>query len=113
MMKMDIREIAEGVSVAGQLDPQDVAAIAALGFKTILCNRPDNEAAGQPSQEVIKQEALKAGLTFDYNPVSSHGMTQANVDQMAQILETVAKPILAYCRSGARSTNLYQIALSK
>lgn len=110
---MDIREIAQDIGVTGQIEPSDIAAIAALGFKTILCNRPDHEAHDQPSHEQIKAEALKAGLAFDYNPVSGQGITQANIDQMAQSLNTVTKPILAYCRSGARSTTLYQMALSE
>lgn len=110
---MDIREIAKDIGVTGQIEPSDIAAIAALGFKTILCNRPDHEAHDQPSHEAIKAEALKAGLAFDYNPVSSQGITQVNVDQMAQTLNTATKPILAYCRSGARSTTLYQMALSE
>lgn len=110
---MDIREIAQGISVAGQIEPSDVATIAALGFKTIVCNRPDGEAAGQPDHASIEAAALSAGLAYAYNPVSSAGMTQANVDSMAQTLGTTARPILAYCRSGARSTNLYGIASSR
>jgi uncharacterized protein (TIGR01244 family) len=110
---MDIREIAQGISVAGQIEPSDVATIAALGFKTIVCNRPDGEAPGQPDHALIEAEALRAGLGYAYNPVSGMGMTPANVENMAQTLSTAARPILAYCRSGARSTNLYGIASSR
>lgn len=110
---MDIKEIFDGISVAGQIEATDIAAISALGFKTILCNRPDHEASGQPEHGAIMAEALKAGLAFEYNPVSGQGISADNVAQMTGTLQSATRPILAYCRSGARSANLFHLAHQK
>ncbi len=109
---MDIRKIDDKLSVTGQIDPSDMTAIAASGFKSIICNRPDNEAPGQPAYATIEQAARQAGLQIHYVPVSSAGLTQTDVALMKQALANSAAPILAYCRSGARSGNIYHFAMS-
>ena len=56
---MEIKKLSENLSVAGQLIPADVANIAELGFKTIICNRPDGEASDQPEFDTIRHNAEK------------------------------------------------------
>ncbi|MEN0001006.1 MAG: TIGR01244 family sulfur transferase [Pseudomonadota bacterium] len=85
-----------------------MADLAAAGFKAIVCNRPDGEAADQPPAEVIKAAAEAADLAFYNIPVSPAGMSYENVDLTRQLLEEQQGPVFAYCRSGARSTNLWQ-----
>jgi uncharacterized protein (TIGR01244 family) len=103
---MEIRQITEDYSVAGQITPEDVAAIAGAGFRSIICNRPDGEAAEQPDHGSVEAAARAAGLTFRYIPVISGQMTPDNVSDQADALDELPKPVLAYCRSGARCTNL-------
>ncbi len=105
---MDIRKIDDSFSVAGQIEAEHIPAIADAGFKTIICNRPDHEGWGQPTHQQIADAAEQAGLEFRYIPVSSAGLTSGNVSDLNQALASLQKPILAYCRSGARSANLYQ-----
>jgi len=96
-----------------QLDPTDLQGLSNLGFKTIVCNRPDGEAgAEQPSSEQMRAEAMKLGLTFHYLPFSSGNLTPELVQQFAQILHSASGPVLAYCRSGARSTQIWGLANS-
>lgn len=104
-----MRQVGNGFFVAGQIAPQNVAPLAAAGYKTIICNRPDNEGFGQPSASEIKAEADRAGVTFHYIPVShTTGITRETVDAMHKALaEAQEGLVLAYCRSGARSANLY------
>lgn len=107
---MDIRQISEDYSVSGQIAPDEVAAIKAAGFKSVICNRPDNEQPGQPSHEAIKAAVEAAGLTFRYIPVISGQMTADNVVDQAEALDELPAPVFAYCRSGTRSTNLFVAA---
>jgi uncharacterized protein (TIGR01244 family) len=104
---MDVRQITEDYSVSQQITPDEVAAIKAAGFKTVICNRPDDEQPGQPSHDAIKAAVEAAGLTFRYIPVVSGQMTMENVEDQAAALGEVDGPVLAYCRSGTRCTNLY------
>lgn len=106
---MDIRQITEDYSVTGQIEPQDVQAIAAAGFKTLICNRPDEEQPGQPSADGVETAAQAAGLEFRYIPVVSGQITSENVQDMAEALAEMPAPVLAYCRSGTRCTNLYML----
>jgi uncharacterized protein (TIGR01244 family) len=103
---MDIRPVADGYAVSGQIQPSDVEEIAAAGYKTIIANRPDSEEGAVPHAD-IKKAAEAAGLEFHYIPVISGAVTADNVNDMAAALENAKSPVFAYCRSGARSTNLY------
>lgn len=105
---MHFRQIDDGFAVAPQITAGDIAAIAREGFKSIVCNRPDNEMGAVP-HEAIAKAAQAAGLDFRFIPVGS-GLSHDQVDAMADALANMPRPILAYCRSGARSTNLYMIA---
>ena len=108
---LEHRPIAEDFSVAGQLQPGQMRAVADAGFKSLICNRPDGEAPAEPQYDAIRLAAEAAGLAVRYIPVSNQtGITTDNVEQTKAALAELDGPILAYCRSGARSANLYGIA---
>lgn len=97
---------------AGQIDPTHLVDIAAQGYKSVINNRPDGEAGpSQPKNADIAAKAEALGLQYAYLPVVPGAMTPAEVQEMNRLLKTMPGPILAFCRSGARSTNLYQLAL--
>ncbi len=104
---MDVRQIDDSYSVSPQITADEVAAIKAAGFKSVICNRPDGEQQGQPSHDAIKAAVEAAGLTFRYIPVVSGQMTAQNVVDQAAALKEVQAPVLAYCRSGTRCANLF------
>ena len=106
---MEYREISDNYSVSGQILPEDIAAVKSAGFNSIICNRPDNEQPGQPSADSVKKAAEAAGLAFRYIPVISGQITEENVADQAAALEGLKGPVFAYCRSGARCTNLYAL----
>ena len=106
---MEYRQISDNYSVSGQILPDDIAALKAAGFKSVICNRPDNEQPGQPSADSVKKAAEAAGLEFRYIPVVSGQITEENVADQAAALEGLKGPVFAYCRSGARCTNLYAL----
>jgi uncharacterized protein (TIGR01244 family) len=103
---MEIRPIADGFSVTGQITVDDVKTIADAGYKTLISNRPDSEDGAVPHDD-IRKAADAAGLKFAYIPVVSGAMTADDVRDMARALDEAAAPVLAYCRSGTRCTNLF------
>lgn len=105
---MEYRPISDEFSVSGQISPDQISTIKAAGFKSIICNRPDNEQPGQPSAAEIRKAAEAAGLGFRHVPViSGQPATPDDVAAMAAALEELEGPVFAYCRSGTRSTNLF------
>lgn len=103
---MEFRQIDEDYSVAPQIGVEHVPLIKAAGFRSVISNRPDSEDGVVPHDE-IAAAARAAGLEFRYIPVVSGQITRENVDDQATALADLPKPVLAYCRSGARCTNLY------
>jgi uncharacterized protein (TIGR01244 family) len=108
-----IRHINESISVAPQIAVEQVLEIAAAGFKTIVNNRPDDEDAGQPSGDAIRAAAEAAGLNYVAIPVTHAGFSHPQIDAMTQALVDADGPVLAYCRSGTRSCNLWALAAAK
>jgi uncharacterized protein (TIGR01244 family) len=106
---MEYRQISEDYSVSAQITPAEIAAVKAAGFRAVICNRPDNEQPGQPTADSVRQAAEAAGLAFRYIPVISGQITEENVADQAAALEVLEGPVFAYCRSGARCTNLYAL----
>jgi uncharacterized protein (TIGR01244 family) len=101
------------VSVAPQIAPEDVPALAAAGFVAIINNRPDGESMGQPSGAEIEAAAKAAGMRYTAIPVDHSGIGAAQVQAMADALAAAGGPVLAYCRSGTRSTHLWALAEAK
>lgn len=98
-------------STSPQVSPQAMAAVAQAGFKTVINNRPDGEGGpDQPRNQDIAAAAKAAGLAYHYLPVVSGQYSAADIAAMAQVLQDASKPIFCFCRSGARSTQLYQLA---
>jgi len=109
---MDVRPIDDRISVSPQISPTDVAALAAQGFAAIINNRPDHEEAGQPAGDAIRRAAETAGLAYTALPVAG-GFSHEQVDAMRAALDAATGPVLAFCRSGTRSTNLWALAAAK
>ena len=107
---MTITEITPDYSVAPQIEPADVAEIAAQGFRSIMCNRPDGESAGQAEVATIRAEAERLGLAFAFVPVISGRIVPEDVDEFRAAIDRLPAPVLAYCRSGARCQNLWMLA---
>ncbi|WP_374387491.1 TIGR01244 family sulfur transferase [Sandaracinobacter sp.] len=105
----DIRRLTDSFAAAPQITPEDVAGIKAAGFGFIVNNRPDGEAADQPAGDAIEAAALEAGLGYCAIPIDQSGFTVEQVAALSALMVS-PRPILAYCRSGTRSTNLWALA---
>lgn len=103
--------ITDTVSVAPQISADDVAQAAAQGFAAIVNNRPDGESHDQPPGAEIAAAAHAAGLAYVAIPVDHSGFNLEQVDAMVAALQQ--GPVLAYCRSGTRSCNLWALAAAR
>ena len=107
---MDVHTIDSDLSVGPQITRADVAELAAAGYRSIICNRPDAEAADQPGHEEIAQEAAAQGMAFRFLPVTPGMVTDADAEGFADALRALPGPVFAYCRTGTRSTTLWSLA---
>jgi uncharacterized protein (TIGR01244 family) len=107
------RRIDDSILVAPQIAPEDLAEAAALGVTLVINNRPDEEEAGQPEGQAIANAAEQAGLAYRAIPVTHAGFSHGQVDAMVDALEQAQGPVLAFCRSGTRSTYLWALARAK
>jgi uncharacterized protein (TIGR01244 family) len=107
------RRLTENVLVSPQLALEDIAAAATAGIAMIVNNRPDGEEPDAPQGADISAAAAVAGLNYVAIPIGHSGFSEPQVDAMITALEQAEGPILAYCRSGTRSTFLWALAAAK
>lgn len=108
---MTVKALSPNVSVSPQIVPADVATLVeAHGFRSLICNRPDGEEDGQPSWAEVAAAGLEAGLETAHIPVSGKDFRPETVAAFADALEAMPKPVLAYCRTGTRSTILWALS---
>jgi sulfide:quinone oxidoreductase len=105
---MNIRQITDEISVSPQISVSDVAGIAAAGFRAVICNRPDGEAADQPLSDDVAIAVKASGMEWRMLPVTQIG--RADVDAFDKLLAELPKPVLAFCRSGTRCTALWSLS---
>lgn len=103
-------KITEDFWVAAQLKPADIAKAKEQGFQAIVCNRPDAEVSPDNGFAAIEEAAKAEGLAAIYIPVGMGTNVPEAVDKLSDFLKGAPKPVLAYCRSGNRSTQLWQMA---
>ena len=104
---MKIVEVTSRVAVSEQVGLADVPAIAAAGFKVLINNRPDGEAPGQPTSAEFAAAAAENGLKYVYYPVNGMNFPGPDLPGLAATFENAEGPVLAFCRSGTRSINLW------
>ena len=83
------------------------------GYAVIVNNRPDGEQPGQPTDADMATAAQAAGIGYVAIPVDHSGFAEDQVARMAEVLSGAAGPVLAYCRSGTRSTWLWALARAR
>lgn len=105
---MNLTEIAPHFYVSPQIDVADLALLSEAGIRTVVNNRPDGEEEGQPQSSCLRQEALHLGLRYVDIPVVPGHMTDDDALALRKAIVEADGPILAFCRSGARSTNLWK-----
>ena len=107
------RRLSDTMLASPQIMPAEVAQAAAEGVTLIINNRPDGEAPDQPAGDEIAAAAQAAGIAYRAIPVGGGGFAEPQVNAMIDALASADGPVLAYCRSGTRSTLLWSLAQAK
>lgn len=106
---MQIHRLTEQLSVAPQISPEDMAGLASAGFRSVINNRPDGEADGQPSSALLAAAAASHGLAYRYLPVVPGQLSSQDAVDFSDALRSLPAPVLAFCRSGTRSCSLWAL----
>lgn len=107
---MDARRVNDDITVCGQIEADDVARIAAAGYRSIICNRPDGEAPDQADYAEIAAAAVRHGVKIRWQPVISGQVQDAEGAQFGEIVAELPAPVFAYCRSGTRCIILWSLS---
>ena len=107
---MELKVIDETLSVAAQMQPEELAVLAEQGFVAVICNRPDGEEPGQPPLDAMRAAAQDAGLAFHHLPVSGGLFPPAAIAAFGAIRRGTHGKVLAYCRTGTRAATLDALA---
>lgn len=105
----EFRKLNERVWVSPQISADDVAQAQSLGIRMIVNNRPEGEAADQTPGDRIEAAATAAGLSYVAIPIGHGGFSDPQIAAMGEVIAR-GEPVLAYCRSGTRSTLLWALA---
>ena len=97
-------------AVGPQVRPAELEAIAASGFRAIVNNRPDGEEANQPAAAAIEAEAHRLGLAYCFIPVGGGLPLEPAAKALRDFLDKEEGPVFAFCRSGNRSTQLWNLS---
>jgi sulfide:quinone oxidoreductase len=84
-----------------------MVAVAAAGYRVVINNRPDGEVPGQPSSEDMRSAVEAAGMAYVYYPLNAFNYPGEDIAAMRALFDNASEPVLAFCRSGTRSTNLW------
>lgn len=107
---MDIRPLSPTFAVSPQIAVEDIPAIVAAGYTTIICNRPDAEVPPSHQAQAIGAAATAAGLNFVVKPVTHQGLNMELIADQKASMDAADGPILAYCASGTRSSIVWSFA---
>jgi uncharacterized protein (TIGR01244 family) len=113
-MTLAVQRLDADVSVAPQLAPEAMAEAAAAGFRSVINNRPDFEGGPtQPPNAAIEAAARAAGLAYAFLPVAGNFQSAEEIARFGELLASMPKPILAFCRTGTRSGKLWHAATGR
>lgn len=107
---MILKPLTDALSVAAQIKTDDLEAIRAAGFRSIVCNRPDGESPDQTDWDTVATAARAMGMEVAWLPAETGKVTNAQGEAFGQMLEGLPKPVLAYCRSGLRSSTMWALS---
>lgn len=104
------RRLSDSFMASPQISLEDIEAAQKQGVTLIVCNRPDNEDPGQPSSSEVRDAAGDKNIEFVWIPISGGSFSDAQIGEMVDALDSAEGQVLAYCRSGTRSTLLWALA---
>lgn len=107
---MEVTRLDARLSVSPQIQPGELEEIRRQGFRMVINNRPDGEEEGQPTSAELRAAANRLGLGYRHIPVAPGGLSAQEASAFSAALREAGGPVLAFCRTGTRSTKLWQAA---
>lgn len=107
---MQVHKLTDQLSVSSQIALENISKLPDLGFKSVICNRPEKETDDQPEMDEIENAVKAAGLTWQHQPVVSGNINDQDVEDFAKLMETLPKPVFAFCRTGTRCSILWALS---
>ena len=104
---MPMFQLTDTLLVSGQITAHDIAVLSDQGFTSVVCNRPDGEAADQSSMDDIEAACREAGLLFVRYPVNAMNFPGPDLEGLGELFDDPNQKVLAYCRTGTRCANLW------
>ena len=104
------KQLDQRTFISGQIDPGQIEEARRLGVTMVINNRPDGEDPGQPTSAVMEQACTDCGVAYRHVPIA-RGMGPTDIAAMRDAIHATGEgKLLAYCRSGNRSTLAWAIA---
>jgi len=110
---MQPKYLSDDIAVAAQISTDDLSMVNSLGFKSVLCARPDGEEGRQDLFNAIKKSAKNAGLEARYAPIATIPPTGQELEVFISAFHSLPKPIFAYGSDGSRCEALYNAMLAR
>jgi len=107
---MQINTLSDDYSVSPQIEVCDVPSIMQAGFKSVICNRPDQENPEPRQIEAIKAAVESAGMEFAENVFDPSSFGPDKIERQAELLAQLPSPVFAYCASGKRCSIVWAFA---
>ena len=107
---MQIHKLTDQLSVSPQVALNDISKLSALGFKSVICNRPDQESDDQPDMFEIEKAVKTAGLIWEHQPVVSGNINDQDIENFSQLMAKLPQPVFAFCRTGTRCSILWALS---
>ena len=107
---MQINTLSDDYSVSPQIEVSDVPSIMQAGFKSVICNRPDQENPEPRQIEAIKAAVESARMEFAENVFDPSSFGPDKIERQAELLAQLPSPVFAYCASGNRCSIVWAFA---
>ena len=107
---MHLKTLTPELSILPQPNEAEIAQLARRGYKSLIGNRPDGEAADQPAWASLAEAAKRHGMDARHIPIVASQVSKSDIEQFREALRVLPKPIAAFCRSGTRSVLLWALA---
>ncbi len=107
---MTFKSLTDSMFVFGQIDDELIREAYEQGIRVLINNRPDGEMIGQPKSVDLERAAKALGMIYFYLPVIGGQLNMDTVEAFIEALNEADGPVLAFCRSGTRSTNVWALS---
>jgi sulfide:quinone oxidoreductase len=98
------------LSIGPEPTADDLAALAAAGFRSVINNRTDKEDELRLNSDQMALAVEAQSMGYAHIPVVGKNPLERDAQAFEDALEEMPGPIYAYCKTGGRSAALWALA---